>query len=176
MSDAEPVRTSVQVEAGPVTAFELRLHDPSAAVIDSLSARFCISWPLQPNTLAGEGPRVLCLGPREWLILNGDPQDIEDRVRGSCRDVLHHLANVSAGRRLFEVTGRDAESLLASGCSLDLHGPRFRPNTCARTLLAQVTVVLIRLHSGGKDQWQAIADVSVGDYLTGWFTDSAKAL
>lgn len=176
VNDAIDFHASVRVRAVDATVFELRMFDPSPAIVASLTATFGLHWPVTPNTQAGDLVRVLCLGPREWLIVGGDARSIEARLGVGCGDAPHHVVNVSDGRRCFEVAGQRAADLMGSGCGLDLQCAGFGLNTCARTLLAQVTVVLFRVGDGESERWEVIADCSVAEYLAGWFAEAARAL
>ena len=85
---------------------------------------------------------VLWLGPDEWLVV-AEPEagpaisrELEDALSGHHRSIL----DVSANRIVFELI--DGLEALSSGCGLDLHPTRWRPEMCAQTLFGGAQVIL----------------------------------
>lgn len=98
--------------------------------------------PAANTATAWDGRDVLWLGPDEWLVV-ADPgreaaiaRELDTALTGH----HHSVIDVSANRIVFDLT--DGLELLASGCGLDLHPSRWRPGTCAQTLLGQAQVIL----------------------------------
>jgi sarcosine oxidase subunit gamma len=90
--------------------------------------------PTDPNTWSAEGAReFLWLGPDEWLVIGGEP----DALNGH-----YSIVDVSANRRVIQLTGDDRLELLSQGCGVDLHPQSWRAGMCAQTLLAHVPVIL----------------------------------
>jgi heterotetrameric sarcosine oxidase gamma subunit len=71
------------------------------------------------------------------------------------------VIDVSANRIVFELT--DSLELLASGCGLDLHPSRWRPGTCAQTLVGQAQVIL---HQRDERATRVFVRPSFARYLT----------
>jgi sarcosine oxidase subunit gamma len=152
----------------------LRLWRAEAGHCDALSQAFALPWPRQPNTVAGDAPRVLWLAPSEWAILDAPAEVVVARVAQACGTGLWHCADLTESRVAFEVRGARGPDLLAKGCSLDLHPRAFAPGACARTLLAQVPAwIEPRGAPGGARAWLVHADTSVAAWLRAWFTDAA---
>jgi sarcosine oxidase, subunit gamma len=118
-------------------------------------------FPVEPNTVAGE---VLWLGPDEWLVLGGREAD----YAGAAAAV-----DVSANGVCLELTGDDVDSILARGCSLDLHPSVFGPGRCAQTLLAKAEVIL---HRTGEDTFRILVRPSFAPYLREWIADAITSL
>jgi len=112
----------------------LRLWRAEAGHCDALSQAFALPWPRQPNTVAGDAPRVLWLAPSEWAILDAPAEVVVARVAQACGTGLWHCVDLTESRVAFEVRGARGLDLLAKGCSLDLHPRAFAPGACAQTL------------------------------------------
>lgn len=88
---------------------------------------------------------ALWLGPDEWLLVNSAPavhwiNDIEARLDG----LLHSLVDVSHRQIALALRGGHVETVLATGCALDLSNKVFPVGMCTRTKFAKVEVVLWR--------------------------------
>jgi len=90
----------------------------------------------------------LALGPEERLIFGIAPGGVV----------------VSDSLVIFDLSGAEAQAVLAQSCSLDL--ARFDVGAATRTLFAQVTIILFR---PAQDKWEIFADISHADYLAAWF-------
>ena len=135
-----------------------------------------LGQPLPPaSSTCTEGVhRVYWLGPDEWLVETG-----ANRAAELISELSEALAgrpaavnDVSGGHVSLRVSGADARTVLAKGCTLDLHPREFGPGQCARTSLAKTTVVL-----GVADDapaYTVIAGRSSSDYLCRWLTHAAR--
>ncbi len=113
--------------------------------------------------------RVLRLGPDEWLVLT---PPAERASRASSLQEFGSVTDVSAQRTTLRLTGEHARTLLAKGCSLDLH-PAVRPaGSCLQTLLAQTGVVIV-VH---EDEFLLLVRSSYARYAADWLTDAAIEL
>ena len=141
--------------------------DADAAV--RLGEAFGIAWPQTPNTVA-EGPvRVAWMAPGQWAVFDTEA-DLRGPVSSACSGRLHHLADVSAGRRLWRIEGVFGRTLIAKGCSIDTHPNILSANSCARTLFAQIPILLIA--SAISDSFEIVADVSFAGHLQAWFAEA----
>jgi sarcosine oxidase subunit gamma len=114
-------------------------------------------FPVELNTSAGN---VLWLGPDEWLVLGAREEDYPD---------ADAAVDVSANRVCFELSGEDAEDVLAQGCSLDLHPSVFPQGRCAQTLLARAQVIL---HRTEPETFRILVRPSFANYLRAWLEDA----
>ena len=117
------------------------------------------------NTWTDDGGRhVLWLGPDERLVTAADAQ----------RETLLEMpgaVDLSASRAVLELSGDQARSVLAKGCTLDLRGRAFRAPQCAQTLLARCQVLLQAVD--GCPTFRVFVRISFSDYLAEWLLDAA---
>lgn len=91
------------------------------------------------------GPlRVLCLGPGEWLLVAEERvgDDVLRRLAAELAGQGAVLVDMTEGLGVFEVSGSMAREVLSKGCGLDLDPHSFPVGRCARTRLAQMTVII----------------------------------
>ncbi|WP_428102477.1 sarcosine oxidase subunit gamma [Candidatus Rariloculus sp.] len=130
--------------------------------------------PLAANTFTTGEHRVYWLGPDEWLILTsaegaaGLGSGLAEALSG-----LHAAINdVSGGNVALCVSGVDARTVLAKGCTVDLHPREFGPRQCARTGLAKATVLLGV--SNDASTCTIVVSRSFADYLCRWLAHAAR--
>ena len=169
---AADARVRVRVVSGR-GFLNLRLDPRNGAAAEA--ARI-LGQPLPPtlSTHTDGVHRVYWLGPDEWLIETG-----ADRAADLASELSEALAgrhaavnDVSGGHVALCVSGVDARTVLAKGCTLDLHPREFGGGQCARTSLAKTTVVL-----GVADDapaYTVIAGRSSSDYLCRWLAHAAR--
>ena len=132
----------------------LRLHDADDAA--------GLDLPLTPNTVTGERPWRLWLGPREWLFVDpGGLGDTAARLATALAGRAHSVTPVASAS--LSLVGPQADAVLARGCPLDLR--RLGVGHCARSLQAQVGVLL---HRHAPDHVELHVDVSVARHVAGW--------
>ena len=78
---------------------------------------------------------------------------------------------VSASRAVIEIAGADARSVLAKGCTLDLHASAFRAPRCAQTLLARTQMLLQAVDD--KPTFRIFVRSSFASYVAAWLLDAA---
>ena len=125
--------------------------------------------PLIPNTYTTGEHRVYWLGPDEWLI-----ETAAEHAAGLGGELAEALAefhaainDLSGGYVALGVSGTDARTVLAKGCTLDPHPREFAPGQCARTGLAKATVLLAAVDDAPT--YTLIVARSFSDYLCRWF-------
>jgi sarcosine oxidase subunit gamma len=74
---------------------------------------------------------AIWLGPDEWLALDS-----------------HDGVDVSDQRVAIDVTGPDARTRVARGCTLDLRPKAFPPGAAAQTLVAQTPTIILAGENG----------------------------
>lgn len=162
MADVLITETAVAVSV-------LRVRQPDAAA-PALARAFAQAWPTDPNTVVRGRPDVAWLAPGEWALFD-HAEALSDRVEAALAGQTHHLADVSAGRRLWRIEGAEARALLAKGCSLDTDPRVLAEGQCAQSLLAQVHVLIIP--SANAARFDILADASLAGHLRAWFADAA---
>lgn len=124
--------------------------------------------PLLPNTVTDGATRACWLGPNEWLLTATAAEVGAMRLPLEQALQSQHVAvnDLSGGQLLLRLTGDPVRSLLAKGCTLDLHPDVFEAGACAQTGLAKAAVVILSHQSGpGVD---LIVRRSFADYLLQW--------
>lgn len=93
--------------------------------------------------LSGLPGDALMLAPDRWLLVTPAEMDeadfvtIADRLAG-----IAFVVDQSSGYTCLRLAGPRARETLAKGCRLDLHPTVFRLDASARTIIAQVPVIL----------------------------------
>lgn len=159
----------ILVTETPVAVSVLRVRQPDAAA-PALARAFGQAWAAEPNTIVRGRPDVAWLAPGEWALFE-PAAALSGKVEAALAGRTHHLADVSAGRRLWRVEGPEARALLAKGCSLDTDPRTFAEGRCAQSLLAQVHVLIIP--AAGSTRFDILADASLAGHLRAWFADAA---
>ena len=101
--------------------------------------------PAQPNSVAVEGQiRILWLGPYRWLIVmpRQPGRDLEADIASRLPIATAAFVDLSAGRRIFAVSGVRARDLLAKELPIDLHPVQFPPGRCVQSSIAHVGVLV----------------------------------
>ncbi|HEY3811958.1 MAG TPA: hypothetical protein VGL66_01950 [Caulobacteraceae bacterium] len=169
LSALTPVRMAsavTRIETGPLTI--LRLFRPTDAEVAAASQRLGFALGVEPLRLTDQAARNVRVGPGEWVVLGAD-----DAWSGKLGDILHHLTDVGHSRARWRLNECGAD-LLQRGCSLDLDPAVFAPGACTPTLLAQVSVMILR--PGAGPELDVIGDIALADYLEAWLTDAATGL
>ena len=152
----------------------VRLDPRCAPAVEAAARALGQPLPLAANTFTTGEHHVCWLGPDEWLIVTG-----RQRAAALGRDLPEALAgrhaavnDVSGGHVALCVSGVDARTVLAKGCTLDLHPSAFAPPQCAQTGLAKATVLLSALD--GASTYAIIVRRSFSDYLYRWLAHAAR--
>ena len=134
----------------------VRLHERAGLCLVQVIARpgqqretgriLGLDLPDQPNTSkAVEAIQILCLRPRDWLIVMDDP---EGRAGGVAVEARARLAGRAAAidqshsRVVLRLAGEGARDLLQRGLNVDLHPSDFPPGSLAQTGLAGIAVMV----------------------------------
>jgi sarcosine oxidase subunit gamma len=130
--------------------------------------------PERPNGWTGDAnSQVIWLGPDEWLVVAGDGRNEElvASLQDTLRAVRHAVTDVSANRTIIDIAGTDTRTVLAKGCSLDMHARSFGPRSAAQTLLAQTQAMLQCMDAPA--QFRLYVRNSFAQYLAAWLMDAA---
>jgi sarcosine oxidase subunit gamma len=130
--------------------------------------------PVKPNTTAAGGEHVaLWLGPNEWLVVSAP--GAEHETAAALREALagQHVAvtDVSEGRTVIGLGGKNARDVLSKGCPLDIHPRVFKPGQCAQSTCAKANILLH--HTADTLAWNIYVERSFADYLWTWLEDAA---
>lgn len=162
----------VQVTAWPATVDE---------AVRILSELLSLSPPRRPNAVATSGnTSILAVGPGRWLIVrpahsrgeapSGEPPLGAKLAAALPRDTAAVL-ELSAGRRIFIVSGPRSKDLLAKYLPLDLFGSELLGGHCAQSAMAHIGVLLhvrseevFEIHvsrSFSRHLWEILADAAI---------------
>jgi heterotetrameric sarcosine oxidase gamma subunit len=92
---------------------------------------------------------VLCVRPGRWLLLQsrGGPGVSAARWESDCAGIATAV-DLTSALTVLDLAGTAAREMLARGCRLDLDPGAFPAGRAARTLMAQVPVILAMRASG----------------------------
>ena len=146
----------------------------SDAFKQAASDVFGFAIPVAPNVAADKALCCLCLSDSEWLVLSADNRPLAKALAEALSRQVAAVIDVSSAWAIIEVAGPNAEALLASGCSLDLHESSFPAGRCARGLISHVEVVIYRRDSG--EGYHILVDRSLATDLWNWLHGAATEL
>lgn len=131
--------------------------------------------PMDANTFTGDGRRIYWLGPEEWLIATeaGDAANVCARLESLAQESHVAVNDLSGGYVALRLSGDDARTVLAKGCTLDLHPRVFAPGQCAQSGLAKANVLLAAVDDAPS--FELIVRRSFADYVCRWLAYSARA-
>lgn len=130
--------------------------------------------PEAPNVVSGDDLYCLCLSDSEWLVLSSREKPLEKPLNDALNRQVAAVIDVSSAWTIVEVAGANAEALLASGCSLDLHESSFPVGQCARGLISHVEIVIYRRETA--DGYHILVDRSLAADLWNWLHGAAAEL
>lgn len=148
----------------------LRVRRESEGMLAGVEAALGAPLPREPNHAVGRRPRLLWLAPQDWMIVNGTANWSKGLMVDGAG--LAHVADVTDGRAVFEVSGANGRALLAKGTSIDLHPRVFAPGRCAQTLFAQTRILIDQVSD--DPVYHLYADRSYAHHLTAWFEDAVR--
>ena len=176
LSSAESA-AEARVEIGVASRrgfLNVRLDRRNGATAEAAGRVLGQPLPLASNTFTDAEHRVYWLGPDEWLIETGAKRAVG--LAGELAEALtgHHATvnDVSGGHIALRVTGPDARTVLAKGCTLDLHPRNFGPGQCARTGLGKANILLAADDDAAS--WTILVARSFADYLCRWLAHTAR--
>ena len=130
----------------------------------------------QPNIAKGGGdfPRLLWLGPDEWLAVTTDEMRNETLLKLNDSLQGHHVQvlDISDAKAVIGLTGEDARSVLMKGCPLDLHERVFRSGCSTRTLLGKVQVILHQVSE--QPEYDIYVNRSFSEFVWNWLEDAVR--
>ena len=119
-------------------------------------------------------PRLLWLGPEEWLLVTEDEESgrIMLGLTNSFKGRYVQVVDNSDAYAIVGVTGASARNILAKGCTLDLHERVFRSGCSTRTLLGQVQVILHQVTD--YPDYEIHVHRSFAEFLWEWLVDAGQ--
>lgn len=155
---------------GECARWSLRLPPGRAGQLAEL-AGFRIG--LGINRAAAVGERLAArLGPDEWLLCAPGENGLHERIEAALAGERHSLVDVGHRYLGFSLEGKEAATLIAAGCPLDLHA--FGEGSATRTVLAKAEIILWRL--GATPCWRLECARSFAPYVHGFLREAAREL
>ncbi|GAB3559557.1 sarcosine oxidase subunit gamma [Spelaeicoccus albus] len=159
-----------------VTMIAVRV-DPGGAAASSMADVLGARLPVRGGlAAAGEKYSVLPQGPDEFIVVENcsadadeamDPVDPLDALTAARDGGPGLVADVSANRTTFELSGPSARAVLEKSCAIDLHPRAFGDGAVASTMLGKTPVLLWRV----GDAFHVMPRSSFADYLGRWLLD-----
>lgn len=151
----------------------LRLNPSDGQALEAAARILGQPVPRAANAFTSGEHEVYWLGPDEWLVATGAERvstlgsELAEALGG-----FHAAVNdVSGGHVEFLLRGAEARTVLAKGCTLDLHPREFAPGQCAQTGLGRAAVLLA---AGDPSTCTIVVRRSFSDYLRRWLANAAR--
>jgi len=121
----------------------------------------------------GDGRATLWLGPDEHLMWQESRAGVLPvaELEQALSLYPHSLVDISHRQIALEVSGPDAETILAGACPLDLDLRQFPINMCTRTVLAKAEIILWRT---AEETFHLEVWRSFHDYVEGLLHEIAR--
>jgi len=138
-------------------------------------------FPADTGTCSGDNPAILCLRPREWLLLSESisSQALMDPIESQVDAAQTSVLDCSDGYAVFRLAGAAAPWLLSKLSCLDFPGALNLGSHCARTKMGH-TAVTVHYHQLLKHTapnpfvFDLIFDRSIARYLWLLLQESAN--
>ncbi len=124
------------------------------------------------HSVSRSGNLTVCwLGPDEWLIIgrDGAAAGVAERVGTALQGNFHAFTDLGGAMAALRVSGPAVDDVLRQGTPLDIHPRIFPPESCAQTVLAKTSVLLVRDDHG----FDIHVRRSFADYLLRFLLDAA---
>jgi heterotetrameric sarcosine oxidase gamma subunit len=127
------------------------------------------------GVVSGSDPQSLWIGPGRWLLMSRSATS--GAIISSCEQALtncvYNAVDYSSALAAFCVSGEIAEQVLASGTGVDLRPEQFPTDSCCRTRIAQIGVIVVAVSEG---RYKIYADRSYEVYLKNWLAETSGIL
>jgi sarcosine oxidase subunit gamma len=170
-TDATGVQVTVRDDLGHIN---LRGDAADKTFNDAIEAAAGQPLPVAPNTTSSGDHQIFWLGPDEWLILTestGAPS-LSDTIQQATGGLHASVNDVSGGQVALQLQGAKVRTLLAKGCTLDLHPSVFAAGFCAQSGLAKANVLLGLVDDAPT--FIVVVRRSFADYLCRWFSHAGR--
>ncbi len=141
----------------------------------TLSALLDIPLPDEPGiTTCVKSLRPIWLSPHEWLVLCElkDELRLLEAAKNKYPDGSIHAARYTDRICWFDLSGDDAEPLLKQGGFLSLEGPALMPGHSKRTLIANISVIIVHTTSN----WLIGVERDYVKYFVTWAAEAHERM
>lgn len=147
---------------------KLRLQVRPRAGVDKsrLESLLGTVLPENPQEKVNNESTAYWLGPNDWLLVDPAPDAnrVADALREATDGATYALTDVSDAWSIIDISGDDAPSKLAEGCSVDFQDAAFPTGRYALTRLQHLSVIIHRL----DDSFRILVDRSVARFMRDW--------
>ena len=160
-----------------VKKINLRLDPNDKDCVSSCSKILGTMLPTKANTYSTNAinEKVIWLGPNEWLIVSDD-DDAFLKLLNEIGDLEASVTDVSENRTIIRLRGKEVYVLLSKFLVLDLEKNLSTESSCAQTLFAKVSVLLVRNHYDGTPEIDIFTNRSHANYIYNLIVDGSKNL
>lgn len=160
-------------DASPLAKVSVRA-DADGALAAAFGVRF-------RGSRRQDGVLVIGSGPGEWLLVGGvgAARQIAEKVRGRAENEFVTAVDVTHGRALMRLTGRDAAPALSKVCAVDLSDAATPEGAAFRTSVAKLATDVVRDDAGGgtgEPSYLLHCERSSGQYLFDCLLDAGREL
>jgi sarcosine oxidase subunit gamma len=164
---------AIRVAEAPITGMvTIRGDLGDDGVRQAVTATTGIAIPGQRRILTKGAHGLAWMSPDELLLMlpNRDAPGMVDRLTAALAGQHHLVADVSAARAMFDLTGAGWREVLAKGAPVDLAAVAFKPGDFRRTRLGQVAVAFWATDDSTA---HLICFRSVAGFVFDWLTVAA---
>jgi sarcosine oxidase subunit gamma len=168
-------RAGLEIAEAVVAAqFQLSGDLGAADIVYAVGRATGCSLSDQPNRKSGGDPYAVWLAPDKRLLVceSGDRHALHRDLAVAFSDRFAAASDVTDGLAMLDLRGERLPDLLAWACALDLDPRRFAADQSARTLFADLPVLLYRRGGGVRLH----VDRGVAGHLWTWLDQAAAAI
>lgn len=155
-----------------VTMIALRV-DPASDAAVAMADVLGTELPAHGGTTAsGADYTIVPQGPDEFLVVEAEPgsivpAELEAALAAALDGRPGLVADVSANRTTFELSGPSARAVLEKSCAIDLHPRAFGDGAVASTIVGKTPAVVWRT----GEAFRVLPRSSFADHLGRWLMD-----
>jgi sarcosine oxidase subunit gamma len=176
--EAKPAirRPGIEIDEAAIAAqFMLSADLGAADVIYAVGRATGCALSDQPNRKTGTDPYAVWVAPDKRLLVceTGERHALARELTAALAGRFAAASDVTDGLAALDLRGERLPDLLAIACALDLDPRSFGPDQSARTLFAEIPVILYRHGPAGGVRLHL--DSSLATYLWTWLDQAATA-
>jgi sarcosine oxidase subunit gamma len=170
-------RDGLEIAEAAVTVQAMLSGNVGAAdVVQAVAAAAGCALSDRPNCRAGADPYAVWLAPDKRLLVSetADRNKVLNDLTIALSGRFAGASDVTDGLAVLDLGGGRVADLMAMACALDLDPRSFGPDRSARTLFADIPVILYRRGNAGG--FRLHADAALIGHLWTWLDQAAAAV
>jgi len=151
----------------------LRGEPNDRAFLNGAAKALDTSPPLEPNTTrTSKQAYIVWTAPNEWLLVTSPGKEIalEKKLSDVLSNTHHAVTNTTDHSTVISLSGRNAQTVMAKGCAIDLHRRVFMPGSAAQSQLAKTLVTFWQ--TDDIPTYEILVRASFASYLWSWIIDA----